>query len=151
MDFFTARRACHLLLAAVFTAVAALVIPAPAAAKHGEGGGSEGGHDQGRHLGWYKHGGPAFIERGYSGYSGAWGGPRAWGGGAWGWQGGVIAGSAAWGVAWGLGPRFAFFCPAGRLGPTTGLRRSAPCGGERALAGGAGTLLRCAGGRRADA
>ena len=37
MDFFTARRACHLLLAAVFTAVAALVIPAPAAAKHGEG------------------------------------------------------------------------------------------------------------------
>jgi hypothetical protein len=111
VDFFTARRACHLLFAAVFTAGAALTIPAPAAAKHGEGGGSEGGHDQGRHLGWYKNGGPPSFERGYSGYSGAWVGRRVWSGGAWGWQSGAIAGSAAWGAAWGLGSRFAFFAP----------------------------------------
>ena len=111
VKFFTTRRACHLLLTTVFTAGAALMIPAPAAAKHGEGGGSEGGHDQGRHLGWYKHGGPGSIDRGYSGYSGAWGERRGSGGGAWGWQSGVIASSAAWGVAWGLGPRFAFYAP----------------------------------------
>ena len=108
--FIPAFRAAHL-LAAMFAVGTVLATSAPAVAKHGEREVFEGGHDNGRHLGWYKHGGPAFADPAYPRYSGDWGGRRAWGGGAWGWQSGVIAGSAAWGVAWGLGPRFALFAP----------------------------------------
>jgi hypothetical protein len=108
--FIPALRAAHL-LAAMFAVGAVLATSAPAAAKHGEREVFEGGHGNGRHLGWYKHGRPAFADPAYSRYSGNWVGRRAWGGGAWGWQSGVIAGSAAWGVAWGLGPRFALFAP----------------------------------------
>jgi len=100
MDFIPTRRAVHLLLVAGFAIGAGLARPAPAAAQHGQHDNGEGGHDQGRHLGWYKHGqpgiaGPAFQQRS----------------GAWGWQADAIAASAAWGVAWGLGPRFVFFAP----------------------------------------
>ena len=102
MNFIPAHRSAHLFLAATFAAGAALTVPNPAAAKHGGSGEDDGGHDQGRHLGWYKHGGPAFTDRAGPQYSSAWTGRQAWGGGAWGWQSGVIAGSAAWGVAWGL-------------------------------------------------
>ncbi len=105
-----ASRTVHWLLSAAFAAVAVIATPTPAAAKHGENDGDRGGHDQGRHLGWYKHGGPAF-NRATPQYSGSWTGRQARGGGAWGWQSGVIAGGAAWGVAWGLGPRFAYFAP----------------------------------------
>ncbi len=106
-----ARRTAHLLLAAVFAAGSVLATSTPAAAKHGESEGDGGGHNQGRHLGWYKHGGPAFTNRANPQYPGAWGGRQAWGAGAWARQSGVITGSTAWGVAWGLGPRFAYFAP----------------------------------------
>jgi hypothetical protein len=108
--FIPARRAAHLLLAVTFAAGTVLATPRPATAKHGESEGDDGGHDRGRHLGWYKHDGPAFTDRTNPQYSGAWTGRHAWGGGTWGWQSGVIAGSAAWGVTWGL-PRYAFFAP----------------------------------------
>jgi|GEM_PF-2292547 len=112
-------RAAHLLLAAVFAVGAVLTTLTPAAARHGEREQFEWRHDQGRHFDHdpgrhfdgYRHSGPAFANPGYPRYSGAWVGRRAWGHGGWGWQGGVIAASAAWGVAWGLGPRFAFFAP----------------------------------------
>jgi hypothetical protein len=118
--FMPARRAAHVLLAAVFTAGAMLATPMPAAAKHGEREGFQSDHDNGRHLGWYKQGGPALAYPGNSMYTGSWVGRRAWDGGAWGWQSGVIAESAAWGMAWGLGPRFAFFAPPTVFVPSPG-------------------------------
>ena len=122
----TARRA-RFSRAAILAGI--LLLPATAYAK---GHGDEGGHDNGRHLGWYKHGedpagefapanryrdypSPAYGLGGYAGgdpyYGGPWVGRRSWGGGYFGWQTGVIAATAAWGVAWGLGPRFAYYAP----------------------------------------
>jgi hypothetical protein len=99
------------LLAATFAAAAVLATPTPAAAKHGESEEYGGGRDQGRHLGWYEHGGPAFPNRANPLYPGAWVGWQARGGGA---------GSNAWGVAWGLGPRFAYFAPPAVFVPAPG-------------------------------
>jgi EAL domain-containing protein (putative c-di-GMP-specific phosphodiesterase class I) len=62
--FIPAFRAAHL-LAAMFAVGTVLATSAPAVAKHGEREVSEGGHDNGRHLGWYKHGRPAFADPAY--------------------------------------------------------------------------------------
>ena len=99
----------------------AIAITSPALAKDDHGGGGFERGDHGRHLGWYKHGGPAgpgpgdgtFLGiRPYEPiYGGEWIGRRAWGGGAYAWQSGVIAVGAAWGLAWGLGSTYAYIAP----------------------------------------
>jgi len=116
---------------ALFAITATLVTVPQAVAKHGRGGderggeGSDEGHDRGRHLGWYKHGGPVYVDPApyaslpYSRYApayppvytGEWVGRRAWGGGAYAWQSAAIAAAASWGIAWGLGSSFAYFAP----------------------------------------
>lgn len=119
---------------AIAIAAALLLAVAPAMARggghehgegeheHGEGGPErfEGGRDNGRHLGWYKHHGPSAPAYGYAlpwlyrpqaVYPTAWRGPRAWGGSAWPWHRAVIATGVAWGVAWGLGSYFLFQAP----------------------------------------
>ena len=96
---------------------ASALLAGPALAKNGGD-----GHDNGRHLGWYKNGGPGpgmfpgappyMLERdqfGGTGYTRGWVGRDAWGGGAWGWQTGVISAGLAWGAAWGVGT--GFFAP----------------------------------------
>ena len=105
-----------------------LLAAAPAMARgggheHGEGGhehGFEGGHDNGRHLGWSKHQGSfapdyryarPWLYRPQAVYPPAWRTPRAWGGSAWPWHRSVIATGAAWGLAWGLGSYFLFEAP----------------------------------------
>jgi len=91
--------------------------------EHGEGGyehGFKGGHDNGRHLGWFKHQEPfapvyryarPWLYRPQAVYSTGWRTPRAWGGSAWPWHRPIIATAAAWGLAWGLGSYFLFQAP----------------------------------------
>jgi hypothetical protein len=52
--FIPALRAAHM-LAAMFAVGTVLATSSPTLAKHGEREVFEGGHDNGRHLGWYKH------------------------------------------------------------------------------------------------
>jgi hypothetical protein len=56
VGFIPTRRVARLLLLARFAVGAALGRPVPAAAQHGQHDQAEGGHDQGRHLGWSKNG-----------------------------------------------------------------------------------------------
>ncbi len=132
------RHVARVIRVALFAATAALAIPPQALAGRGgghggegRGGGERGGggdgedHDRGRHLGWYKHGGPVYaapepyVVVPYtryapvypSTYAGEWVGRRAWGGGGYAWQGAAIAVAAAWGAAWGLGSSFAYYAP----------------------------------------
>ena len=109
-------------------AASLLLATAPAMARgggheHGEGEhehGFKGGHDNGRHLGWFKHQEPfaqsyryarPWLYRPQALYPAAWRTPRAWGGSAWPWHRAVIATGAAWGLAWGLGSYFLFQAP----------------------------------------
>ena len=112
----------------VTIAVSLLLAATPVMARgggheHGEGDhqrGFEGGHDNGRHRGWYKHQdsfAPTYryarpwLYRPQVAYPAAWRTPRAWGGSAWPWHRAVIATGAAWGLAWGLGSYFLFQAP----------------------------------------
>jgi len=139
--FIPAFRAAHL-LAAMFAVGTVLATSAPAVAKHGEREVFEGGHDNGRDLGWYKHGGPAFADPAYPRYSGHWVGRAS--------LGRRRLGLAEWRdrrerrLGCGLGPRSPRrpLCPAGRVRAVTGFRRPATGRGERALDGSAGALLR---------
>src|SRR4029077_18622847 len=111
----------------MFAVGTVLATSAPAVAKHGEREVFEGGHDNGRHLGWYKHGGPAFAGPAYPRYSGDWGGRRGWGGRGWGWRSLGLAerrDRRERRLGRGLGPRSPLgpLCPAGRVRAVTGFR-----------------------------
>jgi hypothetical protein len=76
MGFIPTRRAARLLLLAGFAVGAVLARPVPAAAQHGRHDQAEGGHDQGRHLGWSKNGQSGLAGSTYQQRSGGWAGQQ---------------------------------------------------------------------------